>query len=72
MDTTYFSPRSLRLAETDPARSRYGLFFRPLLRSLAFAVVVIVAVTGARLLGAYGVPAPLPCGDNLNAACAAP
>ncbi len=63
----YVSPRPLRL-ETFPARSRPALLLRPV---LAFAVIAILAVTGARLLGDHGVSAPLPCGESL-AACAAP
>jgi hypothetical protein len=43
-------------------------FLRPV---LACAVIALLAVAGAGLLGDRGVAAPLPCGENL-AACAAP
>jgi hypothetical protein len=64
----YVSPRPLRLPETVPARRRFGLLVRPV---LAYAVIAILAVTGARLLADHGVSAPLPCGETL-AACAGP
>ena len=64
----YVSSRPLRLPETFPARARSGLLLRPV---LAYALIAILAVTGARLLGDQGVSAPLPCGETL-AACAAP
>jgi hypothetical protein len=67
MYTMYLRPRSLPSFEIFPARLRSGV----LLRSLVLAVVAIVAVTGARLLGEHGVSAPLPCGESL-AACVGP
>jgi hypothetical protein len=62
MYTMYLRPRSLPSFEIFPARLRC---------SLVLAVVAIVAVTGARLLGEHGVSAPLPCGESL-AACVGP
>jgi hypothetical protein len=50
-----------------PAR-RQSRLLRPV---LAYAVIALLAVTGAGLLGEHGVSAPLPCGENL-AMCAAP
>ncbi len=69
MSSTYFSPRPLRLPESFPARPQSRLLLRPV---LAYAIIAILAVTGARLLADRGVSAPLPCGDNVVAVCAAP
>ncbi len=65
----YVTPCSLRPLETFPALPRSGLLLRP---ALAFTVIAVLTVTSVLLLGDHGVSPPVPCGESLVLACAAP
>jgi len=66
----HISPRPSEFGfEAQPSMARKRPWLSPL---LAYVVISLAAAGGAAVLAQRGVTAPLPCGEDFAAVCAAP